>query len=265
MRSNNAAFALLALCAWDGTGLAADTNSANDPTTPRLTAQYWNYYATSLKDIDGDAENGVGRLLVPFKIAGVQQILHFDPPVVTNPTATSGPRTGLGNMQIYNFSLTQLDLGLSKPVTFGIGPLLAVPTSTSRNFGPDRLQAGAGGVISAPLSWGMLGVLATYQHTLSGDSVEMTSVQPIAYYNLPDGYYLRSSPIMIFDSTRDMKMIPVGFGIGKVVDLDGGYTLNAYAEAQPTIYAEGEGVPEFQVFTGIQIQLPASFTQEWSF
>ncbi|MFA5899340.1 MAG: hypothetical protein WC829_09540, partial [Hyphomicrobium sp.] len=175
------------------------------------------------------------------------------------------PRTGLGDMQIYNFSLAKLNLGMSKPVTVGIGPLLAVPTRTSRNFGPDSLQGGVAGVISAPQSWGMFGVLATYQHTLSGESSEMTTVQPNVYYNLDQGYYLRSSAIMVFDSSKDMKLIPVGLGLGKVIQLDGGYTLNAYAEAQPSVYAEGTGVPKFQVFTGIQIQLPASFTSGWNF
>ena len=69
------------------------SNSANDPTEPRLTLEYWNYYAPSLNKLNGGAENGEGRLLIPFQIDGVQQIFHIDPPVVTNPTAKTGPRT----------------------------------------------------------------------------------------------------------------------------------------------------------------------------
>ena len=143
--------------------------------------------------MNGHAENGLVRILVPFKVAGIQQILHFDPPLVTNPTAKCGPRTSLGDMQIYNFTITKHDLGLFEPVTFGIGPLLAVPTSTSTNFGTNNLQAGFAGVILAPRSGGSL---------------------------------VCSGPI----STR-WEPAPHG------------YTLNAYAEAQPSVYRAGDGAP----------------------
>jgi hypothetical protein len=45
--------------------------------------------------------------------------------------------------------------------------------------------------------------------------------------------------------------------------LDGGYTLNFYAEAQPSLYRSGVGAPNYQVFTGISLQLPSSFTSGW--
>jgi hypothetical protein len=75
-------------------------NSANDPTEPRLTLEYWNYYAPSLNNLNGGAENGEARILIPYQINGVQQLFHIDPPIVTNPTAKTGPRTGLGDTQI---------------------------------------------------------------------------------------------------------------------------------------------------------------------
>jgi hypothetical protein len=234
------------------------SNSANDPTEPRLTVEYWNYYAPSLNNLNGGAENGEGRLLIPFKIDGLQQIFHIDPPIVTNPTAQTGPRTGLGDTQIYNFTLFKRDIGLYEhdPITFGIGPLVAVPTSTNTNFGTNTLQVGAAGVIIAPQSWGLLGVLGTYQHTVSGASSQLTTVQPNIYFNLHGGWYLRSSAIMRFDSGTHTTTIPVGLGAGKVIQLSGGYTLNAYVEAQPSVYRSGTGAPNFQIFTGIQLQFP---------
>jgi hypothetical protein len=97
---------------------SSGSNAANNPVEPRLTLQYWNYYAPSLNHLNGDAESGEARVLIPFQIAGVQQIMHIVPPVVTNPTTTSGPRTGLGDTQIYNFTLGKFDLGLPQKVTF---------------------------------------------------------------------------------------------------------------------------------------------------
>ena len=56
-----------------------NANSANDPTEPRLTVEYWNFYAPSLHKLNGGAENGEGRILIPFEIEGVQQIMHIVP------------------------------------------------------------------------------------------------------------------------------------------------------------------------------------------
>src|ERR1700756_6035956 len=81
---------------------SSSAKAANNPAEPRFTLQYWNYYAPSLDELGGGAENGALRSLIPFTIAGVQQIMHINPSVVTNPTATSGPRTGLGDTQLYN-------------------------------------------------------------------------------------------------------------------------------------------------------------------
>ena len=242
-------------------------NSANDPTEPRLTVEYWNYYAPSLNNLNGGAENGEGRLLIPFQINDVQQLFHIDPPIVTNPTAKTGPRTGLGDTQIYNLTLFKRDVGLyeHEPITFGIGPLIAAPTNTNTNFGTNSLQAGAAGVILAPQGWGLLGVLPTYQRTVSGVSTQLTTVQPNVFYNLHSGWYLRSSAIMRFDTSTHTTTIPIGLGAGKVIQLAGGYTLNLYAEAQPSVYRSGTGAPNFQIFAGIQIQLPPSFTSGWNF
>ena len=73
-------------------------NAANSATEPRLTFQYWNYYAPYLHENSNWAENGFGRILIPFQVDGIQQIFHFDPPVVTDPNSIRGPRTGLGDI-----------------------------------------------------------------------------------------------------------------------------------------------------------------------
>jgi hypothetical protein len=243
---------------------SSSSNAANNPAEPLFTFQYWNYYAPSLNNVSGNAVNGVAKAIIPFKIAGVQQIMHIIPSLVTNPTATSGPRTGLGDTQLYNFTLGHFDVGLPQKVTLGLGPLVAIPTSAHRNFGTDALQAGAAGIILAPQSWGLLGVLATYQQTLSGVSSHVTVAQPLIFFNLSHGYYLRSSAAMTFNTANHTSVVPVGLGPGKVIQLDGGYTLNIYAEVQPSLYRSGLGAPNYQIFTGIQLQLPASFTSSWN-
>ena len=70
---------------------------------------------------------------------------------------------------------------------------------------------------------------------------------------------------MSFDTYSHTTVVPIGFGLGKVIQLDGGYTLNVYAEAQPSVYRSGAGAPNLQLYTGIQIQFPTSFTSNWKF
>jgi hypothetical protein len=184
---------------------------------------------------------------------------------VTDPNSIRGPRTGFGDLQFYNFSLTKFALPESQALTVGAGPLLEVPTATTSNFGPDSVQGGAAGVIEARLNWGIAGVLATYQHTLSGAGSQLITVQPILYYNFQQGWYFRSDAIMQFNNYKHTNVVPVGLGIGKVVQLEGGYVLNGYVEVQPSVFRSGRGAPDLQIEIGIQIQFPTSLTSGWKF
>ena len=42
---------------------------------------------------------------------------------------------------------------------------------------------------------------------------------------------------MQFNTYSHTVVVPVGLGAGKVIKLDGGYVLNVYAEAQPSVFA----------------------------
>jgi hypothetical protein len=219
-----------------------------------------------LHDNSNWAENGTGRILIPFQVDGIQQIFHVVPTVVTDPNSITGPRTGFGDLQLYNFSLTKFALPESQALTVGAGPLMAFPTVNSPNFGPDNtVQGGAAGVLEARLNWGILGVLATYQHTLSGVGSQLVTVQPILYYNFQHGWYFRSDAVMQFNSYTHTNVVPVGLGFGKVIQLESGYTWNAYLEAQPSVYRSGRGAPDLQIEAGIQVQFPASVTSGWKF
>src|ERR1700727_856974 len=181
-------------------------------------------------------------------------------------TKPTGPRTGFGALQPSNFSLPKFALPESQALPVGAGPLMAFPTVNSPNFGPDNtVQGGAAGVLEARLNWGILGGLATYQHTLSGVGSQLVTVQPILYYNFQQGWYFRSDAVMQFNSYSHTNVVPVGVGFGKVVQLEGGYVLNGYVEVQPSVFRSGRGSPDLQIETGIQIQFPTSLTSGWKF
>jgi hypothetical protein len=60
---------------------------------------------------------------------------------------------------------------------------------------------------------------------------------------------------MTFNTGNHTSVVPVGLGLGKVIQLDGDYTINAYAEIQPSLYRPA-GAPNYQNLIGISLQLP---------
>lgn len=138
----------------------------------------------------------------------------------------------------------------------GIGPLLVLPTATSPTLGERKWQAGEQAVVSAPYKWGLAAALVAYQQAFDSSARSLTH-QPFLFYNLPDGFYLRSSAITTIDLRRQSAVLPVGLGLGRVVQLNDGNVLNMYLEPQYSAVQSGLGQPGFQVFAGFNIQFPA--------
>ena len=49
-------------------------------------------------------------------------------------------------------------------------------------------------------------------------------------------------------------MIPIGAGAGKVFAKPSGTTINLFAEPQFTLAHSGTGQPQFQLFSGVNLQ-----------
>ncbi len=233
---------------------SGDVNAANNPLTPKVTINLQDYFLPSLNRLDGRSGNQfLLRGLVPSDAFGVPQLIRFTLPVVTSPAFPSGTDTGLGD-----FALFDLVMIPSKPVAFGIGPLLVAPTASSRSLGAGKWQAGLAGVAVAPQHWGILAALVTWQHSFAGDDLRPTTqvltAQPILTYNLPHGFYLRSSGIWTFDFGNHTSVVPVGLGAGKVWAFGHGNTVNAFVEPQYSVIRSGVGVPTWQVFAGLNLQ-----------
>ncbi|KJF66367.1 hypothetical protein [Rhizobium nepotum] len=233
-------------------------NEANNPLTPKITVNFHDYFIPSFIDTPGDphANQFLLRGLVPSDMFGLPQLLRFTLPVATSPDVPDGYVTGLGD-------LTLMDIFILPKVgeaTIGAGPLLVLPTATDKSLGSGKWQAGAAGVAVAPQSWGLLGGLVTYQTSFAGvsdrDDVNLATIQPIVNINLSDGWYLRSSANWNFNLENGNSYIPVGAGIGKVFQLDKGITMNAFVEPQYTVWHDGAGAPEWQIFAGVNFQFP---------
>lgn len=232
-----------------------DVNAANNPLTPKITINLHDYYVPELSGLPGNryANQFLLRGLIPSDMFGAPQLLRFTLPVATAPEFPAGYSTGLGD-------LTLMDLFLvpGKKVSFGLGPLIVLPTATDDVLGSGKWQIGAAGVVVAPQTWGLLAGLATYQTSFAGpdsrEDVSLATFQPIVNFNLKNGFYLRSTATWNFDLESGNYSIPVGLGVGKVFQINDKVTMNAFVEPQYTVFDHGAGNPEWQVFAGVNFQ-----------
>src|SRR3984957_17121063 len=174
----NSAVQSQSVAASSGSGEANDTNAANNPAHPLLTVDLWNYFAPSPEGFPGRIGNqGLLRLAVPIDAFGVHQFLRTILPINTTASVQGGPNTGVGDLTIYDWVLFE-----EHGTTIGVGPLISAPTARGEAYGSGKWQAGAAGLVVAPRNWGILALVATYQHSFSGNSSspvgQLASVQP---------------------------------------------------------------------------------------
>jgi hypothetical protein len=126
----------------------ADTNSANNPLTAKVTVNLQDYYTPSFYGpLNSDANSLLLRGLIPMDVGGLPQLVRFTLPYSVNPSP-EGYADGLGDLTVFDLFVLP-----TKPVLFAVGPLFVAPTATDRFTGAGRWQAGVAGAAVAPQSW----------------------------------------------------------------------------------------------------------------
>jgi hypothetical protein len=119
-------------------------------------------------------------------------------------------------------------LSPAKPgeLIWGIGPTITLPTATDRNLGAGKWSMGPAGVVLTMQGHWVFGALLNNQWSFAGwgdKAVNAMLLQPFINYNLPDGWYLTSSPVVTADwkadKAGDVWTAPVGGGVGKLFRL----------------------------------------------
>lgn len=232
-------------------GAQSSQNDANNPLTPKITINFQDYYIPRLEGLDEDANQFLFRGLVPHQLFGLPQLLRFTVPLATNPVGEDDHTSGIGDITLIDFVIIP-----KKPFEFGIGPLLIIPVGQD-GVSAEKWQIGVAGVAIAPQRWGIAGAIVTFQQSIAGESdrddVTLVTAQPLVIYNLPEGFYLRSSAVWNFDLNNDTYYIPVGIGAGKVWEF-GKTTVNAFVEPQYTVFEDSDAAPRWQIFFGVNFQ-----------
>jgi hypothetical protein len=172
-------------------------------------------------------------------------------PISTRPDPTGGYNTGLGDINLFDiFLLSHSD------VQIGVGPLITAPTATDPSLGTGKWQGGLAAVAVNATPAHLLGALVQWQHSFAGQSGRPTTqsltAQPFAIFNLPGGWYIRSTGIWSFDLQHGTYYIPVGLGAGKAWK-SGSTIYNAFIEPQYSVAHSGAGLPQVTIFAGINL------------
>lgn len=179
-------------------------------------------------------------------------------PVISQPSPAPGlpSAAGLGDINPTLF----LSPAKSGGFIWGFGPTFTMPTATESLLGTGLWSAGPAAVALTMQGPWVVGVLANQQWSFAGwgdGEVSAFLVQPFINYNLPQGWYLSSAPIVTAnwkERARDAWVIPVGGGVGKIFHL-GRLPLNGQIQAYYNVRTSEEG-PDWQLRVQLQFLFP---------
>ncbi|GAB6097764.1 hypothetical protein JCM14469_40180 [Desulfatiferula olefinivorans] len=183
-------------------------------------------------------------------------------PIVHQPEFYNGQgsKDGLGdlNMSLFFGPADQGD------VIWGAGPILSFPTASDERLGSEKWCAGpAAVVLTMPKPW-VFGILAQNLWSYGGDSdrssVNQMLIQYFVNYNLPNGWYLTSSPVITANwkaDSDDRWTVPVGGGVGKL-SFVGKLPLNISAAAFYNVEKPDNIGPRWTMRVQVQTLLPKS-------
>jgi hypothetical protein len=178
-------------------------------------------------------------------------------PDITTDSLFGGSHFGLGDInQTVYFSPAN-----AQSVIWGIGPSVNLPTATTKALGSGKFSVGPAAVaLVMPKPW-VIGVLGRQLWSLAGPSdradVSQLLLQPFLNYNLANGWYLASSPIITSNwnaNSGNKWTVPVGGGIGKIFKI-GTQPINAQVQAYDYPIRPSGG-PEWAIRFQLQFLFP---------
>jgi len=228
--------------------------------------EYWHYDGMAN---DSSADGLALKPVYPLELGNVTLINRFIVPFLgidANITgedlgnisipATNSRETGLANIQ-YQALFTPASPG---KVIWGGGPVFDFPTN-SNGLGSDKWSAGVAVLgLTMPGNW-VIGALVQNMWSYAGPGdepdVNKFTFQYFVNYNLNNGWYLTSTPIMTADWEKpsgEQWTIPLGGGIGKLARFGKqpvDFKLQGFGNVE-----KPEGGPEWSLLFAIKFLFP---------
>ncbi|MFD1557929.1 hypothetical protein ACFSHT_20260 [Paraburkholderia silviterrae] len=234
---------------------ADDANKSNNPLSLATSLNLQNYFTPSLFGSNDHTNDFLLRSAIPIApnaLIAAPEIFRVTVPVSTRPGSTGGYTTGLGDLNLFDIFLLH-----GGAIDIGAGPLITAPTATDRSLGTGKWQAGLAAVAINVDRQRLLGALIQWQHSFAGQSdrpdVQTLTAQPVVIWNLPQGWYVRSTGTWTFDLQHGGYYIPVGLGAGKTWKARS-TIYNVFVEPQYSV-AHAGNAPRWQIFAGLNMTL----------
>jgi hypothetical protein len=187
-------------------------------------------------------------------------------PVVYQPPLFQGDDSefGLGDLNPTFFFSPKAPTPVAPGVGFvwGVGPALSLPTATDNALGSEKWSAGPSFVALLLSKQVVTGFLVNNLWSFAGDddraNVNAMTLQPFFNYNLPEGWYLTTSPIITANWEADSNnrwTIPVGGGVGRLFKI-GHQPVNAQISAYYNVDTPEEGGADWQLRSQLQFLFP---------
>ena len=199
--------------------------------------------------------NLVSRFILP--VAYVEGAIGGLPSIPELPPGTSESLFGLGDLNYTGF----FSPAKAGSVIWGVGPSVMFPTATDPLLGAEKWSAGPSIVVlTQPKPWS-LGLLARQLWSFEGASdrndVSQTMLQYFINYNLNDGWYLMTDPVILanWQAPSDNRWtIPLGGGIGRIFKM-GEQPLNVRLRSYYN-FERPDGSPEWSINFSVAFLFP---------
>ena len=131
----------------------------------------------------------------------------------------AGSQFGLGDINMSLFFTPEEPT--SGGVTWGVGPVLLLPTATDDLLGAKKWCAGPGAIVVAPRGPWVLGFLANHVWSYAGDSdrpyVSNTFAQPFVTYTWPNAYTVSLQTETTYKWNTEKWSVPINAAVSKLV------------------------------------------------
>jgi len=232
---------------------------ANAPISNILQLRLQNTFVPEFDGLKGRGNSLVLALTMPlpeYRLLPFPQLsLLTIPAAVTLPDGVSGfGSTEFGDLHLLDIAV----LHARDDVIFGIGPSLVFPTASSAFTGQGKWQLGPAAALAfTPGGW-LLGVLAQNPISFAGEtrrgSANALFLQPFVTYQLGQGWFVRSQPLMVFDWEGGGHIVPLDLGAGRVFRIGRQY-VNCFIEPFWNVSRDGQ-VPVYGITVGAAFLYP---------
>jgi hypothetical protein len=239
-------------------GAASASSSAHRDLAKKLQNPFADLIVVPLQNItylgvgpgDGSANTLNLQPVFPISISKNWNLL-MRPVLPISYTSVPESEFGLGDLSLEPF----LSPSKARSITWGVGPILGIPTGTDHLLGTGKWTVGPSFALFAQRGHWAASLILNQQWSYAGDPardpVSLLQIQPTVSYILEHGWFLTSGPLISANWTApsgQQWIVPLGAGVGRVFSARG-QKMNLQLEGYGTPVRPDDGPKTLIILT----------------